>query len=177
MKKVLTEKSHLVETSQDGKVWYCCQSFGDGPDQLTSALSFAKGVLDAPFVRVTHVTRTRRVMDVRQNTGVMTQEQINYLLTAGKKALEGIPGVTVNEGCSVSFDSGINHSPTYVSVSFHPVAVLGRWPLRRINEEAARAWQQEATKRKEETLALCHQKLMEAKINHTVRPNEIFLKP
>jgi hypothetical protein len=171
---------HEVHISEDGEKWYCYQSgrvYEDSPVGRDSALQeMTTASKSDRFARVVHVEKRVKVLHVKQNEKILSRQMIDQLLASGRKAIEGIKGLMVNEGFFVGFGSdGVSHSPTRIIVSFNAAAILGKQPLRHSLDHPA--WKQSRLDLMTAAFNQCADRLKEAGVKFVQRSEEIELLP
>lgn len=175
-----TERTTIeVQHSDDGVNWYRSASYShpDTVEGMKAARQEIQRNRSGAFLRISRRTVITEVIEgpVRRKD-VMTKEQVNDLLARGRKALQGIRGVSVHEGTFLSFDPS-SQFPVHVSVLFSPVAVLGKRPSRSQDETGWKAWKDAEQARVEKTRALIQDALREAGIRYKATNREIYLLP
>lgn len=175
----VTKKFYEVHTSENGENWFGTSGkYDPTPEGVAQAKKHAYATSHSRHVRVVEITRTAKVVLQKENTNVLSRQELDELLSKGKAAVAGIPGVSVNEGFLIGFGtSSISHSPTRVTVTFNAASVLGKCPPRGRDPQLNKEWNEKATALQTQTLNLCAAKLQEAGIWTTHNGHEIILRP
>lgn len=183
MKNNHTVTFHEIQVSHDNTRWARAGQFDDTPEGLRKMKEEARKLKsNTRWVRLTHITKKVKILEMAENKAVQSTQEIKELLEQGKRVLANIPGIMVNEGFSIGFGSdGISHSPTRVSVSYHAPTVLGKIPTYVKNDEAsklARAnWNAAAVEGMKQALAASEILLKAAGMRYLVGQQQIVLLP
>jgi hypothetical protein len=200
MKRKYIQHFLEVHTSNDGQRWHKGESYlvsdTREPDKKSNPLeptpeAKAKAAVHklgrtVRYVRTCKVERKVEVLSQSENKGILSTQEITALLSAGRVAVAGIPGLTVSEGFDIAFGSDeIVHGPTRVSVTFHAEQVLGKPPRAAstslADREAARAakreWDVRAVEACKKALGEAQVKLREAKIGFRITSSALYLVP
>lgn len=123
-----TRTFHEVHTSEDNKKWYRHGTTEPDTEEGLAAVSKRAGVLSAStrYVRVVHITKKVKILTNLENREMLSRDEINTLLAAGKDAIAGVPGLSCNEGFAMSFDKDLSHGPTTVTIQFYPESNIGK---------------------------------------------------